>query len=89
MADKTQERLIDELLKDYSNPESLWRNRLILTNEEKKQSTMEAKMDNHLGYTKHDPKSKNIGNSRNGRGKKTLIIDSKLIGLEPLRDQNG
>jgi hypothetical protein len=31
-------------------------------------------MDNHLGYTKHDPKGRNLGNSRNGRGKKNTSL---------------
>lgn len=46
-------------------------------------------MDNHLGYTKHDPKGHNSGNSRNGKGKKTVVIDSEQVELEPPRDRNG
>jgi hypothetical protein len=29
-------------------------------------------MGNHLGYTMHDPKGHNSGNSRNGKGKKAI-----------------
>jgi len=46
-------------------------------------------MDHHLGYAKHDPKGKNSGNSRNGKGKKTIVMDSDQIELEPPRDRNG
>ena len=90
-AEKQKEQLIDELLKDYNGPESFWGESGLFAQLKKQiiERALDAEMDNHLGYTKHDPKSKNIGNSRNGRGKKTLIIDSELIGLELPRDHNG
>jgi len=90
MADKTQEQLIDELLKDYKGPESFWGQTGIFAQLKKKiiERTLDAEMDNHLGYTKHDPKGHNSGNSRNGRGKKTVVIDSDQIELSPPRDRN-
>jgi putative transposase len=90
MADKTQEQLIDELLKDYKGPESFWGETGIFAQLKKKiiERTLDAEMDNHLGYTKHDPKGHNSGNSRNGRGKKTVVIDSDQIELSPPRDRN-
>ena len=89
MADKTQEKLIDELLKDYTGPESFWGESGLFSQLKKKiiERTMDAEMDNHLGYSKHDPKGRNSGNSRNGRGKKTVIIDSEQVDLEPPRDR--
>jgi putative transposase len=90
MADKTQEQLIDELLKDYKGPESFWGQTGIFAQLKKKiiERTLDAEMDNHLGYTKHDPKGHNSGNSRNGRGKKTIVVDSEQVDLEPPRDRN-
>jgi transposase-like protein len=90
MADRTQEQLIDELLKDYKGPESFWGELGIFAQLKKKiiERTLDAEMDNHLGYTKHDPRGHNSGNSRNGKGKKTVVIDSEQIELEPPRDRN-
>ena len=90
MADRTQEQLIDEFLKDYKGPESFWGETGIFAQLKKKiiERTLDAEMDNHLGYTKHDPKGHNSGNSRNGKGKKTVVIDSEQVELEPPRDRN-
>jgi putative transposase len=85
-----QEQLIDELIKGYTGPESFWGETGIFSQLKKKivERTLDAEMDNHLGYTKHDPKGHNSGNSRNGKGKKTVVIDSEPIELEPPRDRN-
>jgi len=90
MADKTQKQLIDELLKDYTDPESFWGESGLFSQLKKKiiECALEAEMDNHLGYSKHDPKGRHSGNSRNGRGKKTVVIDSEQVELEPPRDRN-
>lgn len=91
MADRTQDQLIDELLKEYKGPESFWGATGIFAQLKKKiiERTLDAEMDNHLGYTKHDPKGHNSGNSRNGKGKKTVVIDSEQVELDPPRDRNG
>jgi transposase-like protein len=69
---KRRDELIDELLKDYKGPESFWGQSGLFAQLKKRiiDRTLDAEMDNHLGYTKHDPKGKNSGNSRNGKGKK-------------------
>jgi len=91
MDQKTQEQLIDELLKDYSGPESFWGESGLYAQLKKKiiERTLNAEMDHHLGYTRHDPKGHHSGNSRNGRGKKTVVVDSDQVDLEPPRDRNG
>jgi putative transposase len=91
MADRTQEQLIDELLKDYKGPESFWGESGLFGQLKKKiiERSLDAEMDDHLGYTMHDPKGHNSGNSRNGRGKKTVVIDSEQVELAPPRDRNG
>ncbi len=90
MADKTQEQLIDELLKEYKGPESFWGETGIFAQLKKKiiERTLNSEMDNHLGYTKHDSKGHNSGNSRNGRGKKTIVVDTEQVEIEPPRDRN-
>jgi len=82
---KRRDELIDELLKDYKGPESFWGQSGLFAQLKKRiiDRTLNAEMDSHLGYTKHDPKGKNSGNSRNGRGKKTVVVDSDQIELEP------
>jgi putative transposase len=88
---KQQEQLIDELLKDYKGPESFWGQSGLYAELKKKiiERTLNAEMDHHLGYTKHDPKGKNSGNSRNGKGKKAVVVGEDLVELEPPRDRNG
>jgi putative transposase len=90
-AEKDKQRLIDELLKDYDGPESFWGESGLFAQLKKQiiERALDAEMDNHLGYTKHDPKGNNSGNSRNGRGKKTVVVDSDEIQLTPPRDRNG
>ena len=89
--EKQKQKLIDELLKDYDGPESFWGESGIFAQLKKKivERSLDAEMDEHLGYSKHDPKGNNSGNSRNGRGKKTVIIDSDQVQLTPPRDRNG
>jgi len=90
-AEKQKEQLIDELLKDYNGPESFWGESGLFAQLKKQiiERSLDAEMDNHLGYTKHDPKGNNSGNSRNGRGKKSVVIDSEELQLAPPRDRNG
>jgi hypothetical protein len=37
---------------------------------------LEGELDDHLGYSKHDPAGRNGGNSRNGYREKTVITDT-------------
>lgn len=48
---------------------------------------LEAEMTEHLGYSKHDPKGKNTGNSRNGFSKKTVAGGFGEVELEVPRDR--
>jgi putative transposase len=91
MDPKTQEQLIDELIKEYQGPASFWGETGLFAQLKKKiiERTLNAEMDQHLGYTKHDPKGHHSGNSRNGKGKKTIVVDSEPVELEPPRDRNG
>ena len=96
MAGKTQQekqkqKLIDELLKDYDGPKSFWGESGLFAQLKKLiiDRVLDVEMDNHLGYTRHDPKGNNFGNSRNGRGKKAVVIDSEELELAPPRDRNG
>jgi putative transposase len=86
-----QDKLIDELIKDYDGPETFWGASGLFSQLKKRiiERSLDAEMDNHLGYSKHDPKGNNSGNSRNGRGSKKVVIDNDEIELSPPRDRNG
>ena len=88
--EKRKQKLIDELLSDYDGPESFWGDSGIFADLKKRivERTLDAEMDDHLGYSKHDPKGNNSGNSRNGRGKKRVVIDSDEVELTPPRERN-
>ncbi len=52
------------------------------------QHLLQAELDEHLGYEKHDPKGYGSGNSRNGTSKKTLKTSTGNIPIEVPRDRN-
>ena len=49
---------------------------------------LEAELDNELGYSKYDYKSKNADNSRNGHSEKTLRTSFGNVGRSVPRDRN-
>ncbi len=68
------DQLIDQLLADYKSPEDLLGEQGILKQLTKKlaERALEAEMEQHLGYAKHDAAGKNTGNSRNGKSRKSV-----------------
>ena len=50
---------------------------------------LEVEMEEHLGYEKHSPLGDHTGNSRNGRGKKTIKSEWGEAEIEVPRDRNG
>lgn len=89
--EKRRDELIDELLKGYDGPDSFWGESGLFADLKKRivERTLDVEMDDHLGYSKHDPKGKNSGNSRNGRGKKTVVLGDDQVDITPPRDRNG
>jgi len=54
------------------------------------QAMLEAEMDNHLGYPKHDNSGDNSGNSRNGYSKKTIkTSEAGPVVIDVPRDRKG
>ena len=82
--------MIDELLKDYEKPEDLIGKDGIFKQLQKAliERVMEAEMTYHLGYEKNNNLGKNSGNSRNGKGKKTLKGDFGKMDIKVPRDRN-
>ena len=89
--EKRKHELIDELLKDYDGPESFWGESGLFAELKKRivERALDAEMDDHLGYSRHDPKGNNSGNSRNGRGKKKVVLGTDEVELATPRDRNG
>ena len=50
---------------------------------------LEAEMDEHLGYEKHEISGNNSGNRRNGYGKKTIKSEWGENEIAVPRDRNG
>jgi putative transposase len=85
------DQLIDQLLADYKSPEDLLGEQGLLKQLTKKlaERALEAEMEQHLGYAKHDAAGKNSGNSRNGKSRKSVRSIHGDIEQETPRDRNG
>lgn len=53
------------------------------------QAMLDAELENHLGYKKHDPVGRNSGNSRNGHSSKLLKTSFGQTELPVPRDRSG
>jgi putative transposase len=83
-------KLIDNLLKDYKTPEDILGDNGLLKQLTKAvlERAMQAELTEHLGYEPHDAAGDNSGNSRNGKSRKTLKGDFGNLPLEVPRDRN-
>jgi putative transposase len=83
-----KQEILDELLKEYSNPEDLMGKGGIFDELQKRllETVMKAEMGNHLGYEKNSITGNNTGNSRNGKSKRTVKKKSTELELEVPRD---
>jgi putative transposase len=83
-------KLIDNLLKDYKTPEDILGDNGLLKQLTKAvlERAMQAELTEHLGYEPHDPAGDNSGNSRNGKSKKTLKGEFGNLPIEVPRDRN-
>lgn len=86
-----RKELLDEILKEYKNPEDFLGPDGIL----KKltaalvERALGAELDDHLGYDKHARVAEKDDNARNGRSKKTLRTNMGPLPIEVPRDRNG
>jgi putative transposase len=87
----TRQELLDELLKDYKNPEDLLGKHGIVKQLTKEllERVLEAELTDHLGYEKHASAGRGSGNSRNGTSPKTLKTDQGDLPLDVPRDRRG
>jgi putative transposase len=52
------------------------------------EAALEGEMDDHLGYSKHDPAGRNGENSRNGRRAKTVLTEAGPVQIAVPRDRD-
>lgn len=83
-----EEALLDELLKDYSDPREVLGENGLLRMLQKKlvERALAAELTHHLGYEAHDRASG--VNRRNGKGSKTVQSDSGQFDIEVPRDRD-
>lgn len=79
--------LAAEIAKDLKTPEDLSALSAHLT-KITVEAALNAELEHHLGYTSHERKGRNTGNSRNGYSSKTLKGDHGTIEIETPRDRN-
>jgi putative transposase len=86
-----KDEILEEILKEYKNPEDLIGKDGILKELTKRlvEKAMESELTHHLGYEKYSPAGKKSGNSRNGKGSKTIKGDFGEMPIEVPRDRNG
>lgn len=87
---KTKEdALLDELLKDYTDPKQILGENGLLKQLQKKlvERALEAELTEHLGYDPHDRAT--AENRRNGKGRKTIQSDAGQFEIEVPRDREG
>lgn len=83
--------LIDELLKDYPNPQDVLAEDGLLKQLTKAviERCLETELDTHLGYPKHGRHGNTNSNTRNGTSQKTVKGEQGQIELDVPRDRQG
>lgn len=86
-----REEILEELLKDYRNPQDLLGKEGLLKELTKRllEKAMDSELTHHLGYEKYSPAGKKSGNSRNGKSSKRIKGNFGEIPIEVPRDRKG
>src|SRR5215510_9639869 len=85
------EALLDELLKDYTDPKDILGEHGLLKQLTKRvvERVLEAELTAHLGYAPHARHKTEDQNARNGKSTKTVQTDTGPLPLEVPRDRKG
>src|SRR5215471_4697605 len=88
---KKHDALLDELLKDYTDPKDILGAHGLLRQLTKRvvERALEAELTAHLGYEPHARNGSSPGNCRNGKGKKTVQTETAQFDIEVPRDRDG
>lgn len=89
--DPKHEALLDALLKDYTDPQDILGAHGLLKHLTKRvvERALEAELTAHLGYAPHARQGQDEGNYRNGKGKKTVHMETGQFDIAVPRDRNG
>src|SRR5919109_1409823 len=89
--DPKQEALLDELLKDYTDPQAILGEHGLLKHLTKRlvERALDAELSAHLGYAPHVRHGTMDGNARNGKGQKTVQMATGPLDLVVPRDRQG
>jgi putative transposase len=87
---KKHDALLDELLKDYTDPQDMLGEYGLLRQLTKRvvERALEAELAAHLGYAPYARNGSNPGNCRNGKGKKTLQTETAQFDIDVPRDRD-
>src|SRR5262245_3388755 len=87
----TQDALLDELLKEYTDPKAILGAHDLLQQLTKRviERALEAELTTHLGYAPHARNGTETANYRNGKGKKTVHTATAQFALAVPRDRDG
>jgi putative transposase len=82
--------LLDELLKDYTDPKDILGEHGLLRQLTKRvvERALEAELTAHLGYDPHARNGSSSGNCRNGKGKKTVQTETAQFDIDVPRDRD-
>lgn len=82
---------LDALLGDAKTEQDLFGKGGLLKTLSKRliERILESEMHHHLGYAKNEVEGNNSGNSRNGKGHKTVILENDKVAIEVPRDRDG
>ena len=82
--------LLDELLKDQ-DPKEMFNKDGLINDLTKRlvERALESEMSEHLGYDKNERHKGSSTNTRNGRGKKTVVTENGSIEIDVPRDREG
>ncbi len=88
---KKTDALLDELLKGCRSPQDILGEHGLLKQLTKRmvERALAAEMTDHLGYEPHEAEGRGSGNSRTGKGKKTVQSEAGQFEIEVPRDRNG
>jgi putative transposase len=83
--------LLDELLKDYTDPKEILGAHGLLKQLTKRviERALEAELTTHLGYAPHARNGTETANYRNGTGKKTVHTETGQFAIAVPRDRDG
>jgi putative transposase len=83
--------LLDELLKDYTDPKDILGEHGLLRQLTKRlvERALEAELTTHLGYEPHARNGSGTANCRNGKGKKTVQTETAQFDIVVPRDRDG